>query len=95
MPVNILQGIIRGKVQINSVINTDGWKGYNGLVDISYQKHYRVHNNNELANKRSHINDIESFWGYVILYWFTKYLYFVFSIHNKLSLYYIYRCFLL
>ena len=47
------------------MIHTDGWKGYNGLVDLGYQKHYRViHNNNEFANKRSHINGIESFWGY-------------------------------
>ena len=29
-----LQGIIRGKVDPASVINSDGWRGYNGLVDI-------------------------------------------------------------
>jgi len=39
--------------------------GYNGLVDIGYQKHFRVnHGDNEFANERSHINGIESFWGY-------------------------------
>ena len=26
-----LQGIIREKIELKSVINTDGWKGYNGL----------------------------------------------------------------
>jgi len=39
--------------------------GYNGLVDVGYQKHFRVnHGDNEFANERSHINGIESFWGY-------------------------------
>jgi len=60
-----LQGIIRGKVELESVIHTDGWKGYNGLVDLGYQKHYRViHSKNEFAVGTNHINGIESFWGY-------------------------------
>ena len=60
-----LQGIIRGKVSLDSVIHSDGWRGYNGLVDLGYLKHFRVqHSANEFANKDSHINGIESFWGY-------------------------------
>ena len=60
-----LQGIIRGRVDPESVIHSDGWRGYNGLVDLGYQKHYRVqHGKNEFANEHSHINGIESFWGY-------------------------------
>ena len=60
-----LQGIIRGRVALESVIHSDGWRGYDGLVDLGYQKHFRVeHGNNEFANKQSHINGIESFWGY-------------------------------
>jgi len=60
-----LQDIIRGKVSVESVIHTDGWRGYNGLVDIGYDKHFRVnHSNNEFANKQTHINGIESFWSY-------------------------------
>ena len=31
-----LQGIIRGRVDVSSVINSDGWRGYNGLVDLGY-----------------------------------------------------------
>ena len=47
-----LQGIIRGRVQLESVIHSDGWRGYDGLVDLGYKKHYRVeHGNNEFANK--------------------------------------------
>ena len=45
-----LQSIIRGKTSIDSVIHSDGWKGYNGIVDFGYKKHFRVHHSkNEFA----------------------------------------------
>ena len=60
-----LQGIIRGKVSLNSIIHSDGWKAYNGLVDLGFKKHYRVHHSkNEFVRGRSHINGIEGFWGF-------------------------------
>ena len=60
-----LQGIIRGRVDVESVIHSDGWRGYDGLVDMGYQKHFRVeHGRNEFANEHAHINGIESFWAY-------------------------------
>jgi transposase-like protein len=60
-----LQAVIRGRVSLKSVIHSDGWRGYNGLVDIGYKKHYRVrHGDDEFVNKRSHINGIESFWSF-------------------------------
>ena len=60
-----LQAVIRGRVSLESVIHSDGWRGYNGLVDIGYKKHFRVHHGqNEFARGKSHINGIESFWGY-------------------------------
>ena len=60
-----LQRIIRGQVALDSVIHSDGWRGYNGLVDVGYQKHLRVdHSKDEFANDDSHINGIESFWSY-------------------------------
>ena len=60
-----LQAIIRGKVSPESIIHSDQWRGYNGLVDIGYEKHYRVkHSNDEFVNNKSHINGIESFWSY-------------------------------
>jgi transposase-like protein len=47
-----------------SIIFTDGWRGYDGLVLEGY-KHYRVHHSaNEFARGRRHINGIESFWSY-------------------------------
>ena len=59
-----LQALIKGKVALESIIHSDGWTAYNGLVDLGYQKHYRVdHNKNEFSNDTSHINGIESFWG--------------------------------
>ena len=59
-----LQAVIQGKVDFESTIHSDGWRGYNGLVDLGYKKHYRVqHSANEFANEKSHINGIENFWG--------------------------------
>ena len=60
-----LQPIILGKVKPESIIHSDGWRGYDGLVAVGYDKHFRVkHNNNEFANKHCHINGIESFWSF-------------------------------
>lgn len=60
-----LQAIILGKVSPDSVIYSDGWRGYNGLVDVGYAKHFRVnHSKNELAHGKCHINGIESFWSF-------------------------------
>lgn len=58
-----LQGIIRGRVDASAIINSDGWRGYNGLVDLGYG-HYRVdHGRDEFVRGRVHINGIEGFWG--------------------------------
>ena len=60
----ILTRIIKAKVRSGSTIHSDGWGGYDGLVDLGYRKHYRVnHGNNEFVRGRSHINGIENFWG--------------------------------
>ena len=59
-----LQAIIRGKVTLDSLIYSDGLKSYDGLVDVGYDKHFRIdHGNNEFAVGRNHINGIEGFWG--------------------------------
>ena len=36
-----LQKVIRGHISIESVINTDGWRGYHGLIDMGFAKHFR------------------------------------------------------
>ncbi len=51
-----LQAIIRGHIEVDSVIHSDSWRGYHGLVDIGYDKHFRVHHGkNEFVRGRSHI----------------------------------------
>ena len=42
-----LQAIIRGKADLESLIHSDGWRGYNGLIDLGYKKHFRVHHSND------------------------------------------------
>ena len=60
-----LQAIIRGKADIASIIHTDRWRGYDGLVDVGFDKHFRVsHGANEFARGSVHVNGIESFWSY-------------------------------
>jgi transposase-like protein len=59
-----LQAIIRGHVVPESIIHSDGRRGYGGLVDVGYSKHFRVnHSDNQFANATNHINGIESFWS--------------------------------
>lgn len=63
-----LQKAIRGRVSLDTVVHSDGWRGYDGLVDMGYQKHLRVdHGKSEFANERTHVNGIESFWAYAKL----------------------------
>jgi transposase len=61
-----LQAIIRGRVAVESVLHTDGWRGYDGLVDVGYGKHFRVnHAANEFSRRSGiHINGIENFWSF-------------------------------
>ena len=59
-----LHRIIKGKVEPDSIIYSDSWKAYDGLVDVGYRKHHRVHHGkNEFSRGKSHINGIENFWG--------------------------------
>ncbi len=62
-----LKHIITARIEPGSVVYSDGWKSYDGLVDWGYKKHYRVnHGSNEFVsrtNPKNHINGIENFWG--------------------------------
>lgn len=59
-----LQRIIRGKVSFSSKIISDGWRGYDGLVDFGFDKHFRVNHSNGFSSKGHHINGIEAFWSF-------------------------------
>lgn len=67
---NTLLPIIQGKVSVESVMYTDGWRSYDGLVAIGYDKHFRVnHSEDEFAIKGEDgatitVNGIESFWSF-------------------------------
>ena len=60
--------LISRKIATSATVFTDGFKTYDGLVNMGYKKHYRVHHGkNEFAKRtegiRNHINGIENFWG--------------------------------
>ncbi len=66
-----LQSVIRGKVALEATIVSDGWVGYDGLVDVGYDKHFRIRkaeraarNEAAFADGAIHINGIESFWSF-------------------------------
>lgn len=60
-----LQRIIRKRIDPTSIIHSDGWTGYDGLVDTGYKKHFRVnHGEGEFSKGGNiHVNGIEAFWG--------------------------------
>jgi transposase-like protein len=59
-----IQAIIRKKISPETIVNSDGWAAYHGLVDLGYG-HYRVrHGADEFAVGANHINGLESFWSY-------------------------------
>lgn len=60
-----LRKVIRGKVSVESVLFTDGWRGYSGLLDLGYEKHFRIDKSKSFSNQNGiHINGIESFWSF-------------------------------
>ena len=59
-----LRAIIRGRIDQESVVCSDGWPGYDGLVDVGYDKHVRINKQKSFTNGRAHINGIEAFWSF-------------------------------
>lgn len=61
-----LRPIILGKIDPQSIVATDKWRGYDGLVDVGYDKHVRVNHSKAFVNGKTkvHINGIESFWSF-------------------------------
>jgi len=56
--------IIQRHTTPNTIVYSDEWKAYDGLVNFGYKKHYRVtHSKDVFANGRAHVNGIENFWG--------------------------------
>lgn len=57
-----LMPIIRQKIEPDSIVCTDCWRGYNAL-DMSEFKHFRINLSALFAEKHHHINGIENFWN--------------------------------
>ena len=49
-----------------SIIHSDGWRGYNGLVDMGYKKHFRMYHGENVFARGNFLYQwhIESFWSY-------------------------------
>jgi transposase len=57
-----LVGIIRKRVQPDSVVYTDSYKSY-VILDVSEFRHRRINHRKQFARRRNHINGIENFWS--------------------------------
>jgi len=58
-----LQQIIKGKINFDSTLYTDGFRSYDSIVHLGYQKHYRIYHQDNYAIGDVPINGIEGFWG--------------------------------
>ena len=57
-----LMPIIQERIQPDSIVYTDCWRGYN-VLDVSEFKHYRINHSVLFADQKNHINGIENFWN--------------------------------
>ena len=57
-----LMPIIPEKIEPDSIVYTDYWRGYKAL-DVSEFKHFRMNHSTLFAEKHNHINGIENFWN--------------------------------
>lgn len=54
--------IIERKVVPDSIVYSDGWKGYN-VLDVSDFRHFRINHSELFADNQTHINGNENFWN--------------------------------
>ena len=57
-----LMPIIERKVVPDSIVYSDGWKGYN-VLDVSDFHHFRINHSELFVDNQTHINGIENFWN--------------------------------
>lgn len=60
---DILERIIVENVEEESTIWTDGWKGYNGLIDLGLNLGTVIHKRRFVSPTGIHTNKIEATWG--------------------------------
>ena len=60
-----LRAMIHGRIAPQAVLHSDGWRGYDALIDIAHAKHFRVSLVAEQSAKRKQsLNGTESFWSF-------------------------------
>jgi len=64
-----LEAILQGRVSHLAEVTSDGFPGYNGLVEAGFTRHHRINKYTDpthpvFVHKGVHINGIESFWSY-------------------------------
>jgi len=52
----------RAQIVPDSIVYSDGWRGYN-VLDASNFHQFRVNHSKLFADNRNHINGIEKFWN--------------------------------
>lgn len=53
------------KVSTETIVHTDKWRGYDGFVDVGFDKHRRINHTDEFSDGLgNHINGIENFWSF-------------------------------
>jgi len=57
-----LTGIIRQRLQPDSIVYTDSYRSYD-VLDVSEFHHHRVNHNETFVDQGRHINGIENFWN--------------------------------
>ena len=60
-----LQAVIRGKVGLDSVIHSDGWRGYHGLVDVATRSIFECNMAVSLPTS-NHTSTASSPFGYML-----------------------------
>ena len=71
--IELLPIILEQSNPEKTVVFSDTWKSYDGLVNFGYKRHYRIkHGESEFSKKekkedgkiiKNHVNGIENFWG--------------------------------
>jgi len=56
-----LYHITERKVEPDSIVYSDYWRGYN-VLDLSEFKHFHINHSKLIADKKKPINGIENFW---------------------------------
>lgn len=46
------------------MVHNDGWRGYDGLVNVVYNRHLRINKSKYFAHNGVHITGIEAFWSF-------------------------------